>query len=174
MIETARLLLRPLTVDDFQSYIPLWQEELGPDGAPSRLPVLRPEEVWARLLRWIGHWSAYGFGPFVVIDRESGDLCGEVGFGYFHRSNGEAFDTAPEGMWKIDKAHRGKGFASESIEAVCIWLDQTLQAERSVCMIDPINTASRKLAERFGFRAYDEVTYRGDAVILFERAKRTG
>lgn len=171
MIETPHLSLRPHTIDDFQSYIPLWQEELGPDGAPSRLPVLRPEEVWARLLRWIGHWSVYGFGPFVVIERESGTICGEVGFGYFQRGNGPDFDSAPEGMWKIDAVHRGRGYAPEAMQATCTWFDREIKAERTVCMIDPVNAISRKLAGHMGFGEFAHIEYKGNPLILYERLR---
>ena len=169
MIVTDRLVLRPLSTDDFHAYIPLWQEELGPDGAPSRLPVLQPEEVWARLLRWIGHWTVYGFGPLVVIERQSGALCGEVGFGYFQRGNGSAFDSVPEAMWKIDAAHRGKGYAPEAMQTMCEWFDRAIEAERTVCMIDPVNLVSRKLAGRLGFTEFAQIEYKGNPLILYER-----
>jgi RimJ/RimL family protein N-acetyltransferase len=169
MIETSHLTLRPHTTDDLQAYATLWQEKLGHDGAPSRLPVLSEEEVWARILRWIGHWSVYGWGPFVAVDRASGAICGEIGFGYFHRGHGPGFDSFPEGMWKISAEHRGKGYAREAMEAAIVWFDRTVKAQRTVCMIDPTNEISRKLAGRLGFREYGNTEYKGNPLILFER-----
>nr|WP_299498880.1 GNAT family protein [uncultured Rhizobium sp.] len=174
MIDTTHLILRPHATDDLEAYVPLWQETLGHDAAPSRLPVLSEEEVWARLLRWIGHWSVYGFGPLAVIDKASGDLCGEVGFGYFRRGHGPAFDTVPEGMWKISATHRGKGFAREAMEAVCAWFDSAIRAERTVCMIDPTNAISCRLAGRLGFSVFAEAKYKGHPLLLYERLRGGG
>jgi RimJ/RimL family protein N-acetyltransferase len=169
MIDTEHLVLRPLNLHDLQAYAPLWQEKLGHDGLPSRLPVLSEEEVWGRILRWIGHWSVYGWGPFVAVDRASGEICGEIGFGHFRRGHGPTFDSVPEGMWKISIEHRGKGYASEAMEAATGWFDKTVKAERTVCMIDPTNAISRKLAGRLGFREYANAGYKGNPLILFER-----
>jgi RimJ/RimL family protein N-acetyltransferase len=169
MIETEHLILRPVNTDDLIGYMPLWQEEPGPDGAPSRLPVLTEEEVWARILRWTGHWAAFGFGPFVAVDRASNTLCGEIGFAYFHRGHGPAFDTSPEGMWKITAEYRGKGYAQEAMTATAEWFDRTVAAERTVCMIDPSNAVSRRLAAKLGFSEFAEAAYRGNPLILLER-----
>ena len=38
-----------------------------------------------------------------------------------------------------------------------------------VCIIDPDNTPSLRVAERCGFHEYARTTYKGEAIILLER-----
>lgn len=171
MIETERLTLRQHRIEDFESYVPLWTQRLsGPDGG-YRFPPLRDEDVWARLLRWIGHRHVFGFAPFLVFDRVSGQLCGEVGLGHFHRGNGPGFDEAPEVMWTIHPDFHGKGLASEAAAATLSWFDAQFPWRRIVCMIEPDNAASLKLAERFGFREFSRGVYKDRLNILLERLR---
>lgn len=37
------------------------------------------EDVWIRLLRSIGQWTLFGYGAWIVRDRATGVLLGEVG-----------------------------------------------------------------------------------------------
>ncbi|CAN7327855.1 GNAT family N-acetyltransferase [Rhizobium sp. LjRoot254] len=171
MIETQRLLLREHRIDDFAAYIPLWTQRLpGPDGG-FRFPPLWDEEVWARLLRWIGHRQVFGFAPFLAFDLASGRLCGEVGFGHFHRGNGPAFDGVPETMWTLHPDFHGEGLAGEAATAAIVWFDSHFPSPRTVCMIEPDNTASLRLAERFGFREFDRGEYKGSLNIFLERLR---
>lgn len=169
MIETSRLLLRPHRIDDFGGYSALWTQAPKRDDAPNAQP-LGEEETWARLLRMIGHWTIFGYGPFVVFDRMSGDIIGEAGFARYKRGNGPAFDGVPEALWRIDHRRHGEGFATEAMQAVAPWFDARQELVRTVAMIDLTNLASRRLAERLGFRAFANAIYRGNPVLLFERA----
>jgi len=174
MIETDHLLLREHRVDDFDAYIPLWTQRLaGLDGG-YRFPPLRDEDVWARLLRWIGHRHVFGFAPFLVFDLESGRLCGEVGFGHFHRGNGPGFDGVPEAMWTLHPDFHGRGLAGEAATAAIAWFDSHFPAPRTVCMIEPDNVASLTLAERFGFREFARGEYKGSRNILLQRLRNLG
>ncbi len=46
---------------------------------------LTEEESWARLLRYVGHWSLLGFGYWVVEEKTTGNFIGEVGFADYKR-----------------------------------------------------------------------------------------
>jgi RimJ/RimL family protein N-acetyltransferase len=60
---------------------------------------------------------------------------------------------------------QGRGFASESLTAAHDWIG----ARRTVCLIDPANGASIRLAERHGYQAFAEARYKGTPTRLFER-----
>ena len=170
MIETNRLLLRPHDVDDFGGYVQLWTQAPKPDDAPNAQP-LGEEESWARLLRMIGHWTAFRLRSISCHgSRCSGAVVGEVGFAQYMRGNGPAFDGVPEGMWRIDHRRHGSGIATEAMQAAAAWFDATQVSARTVAMIDLANMASRRLAERLGFRAFANAIYCGNPVLLFERA----
>jgi RimJ/RimL family protein N-acetyltransferase len=63
----------------------------------------------------------------------------------------------------------GQGFAGEAVTAVLAWADGVLRAPRTVCIIDPDNAASLRVAARAGFREVTRTTYKGGPTVLFER-----
>jgi RimJ/RimL family protein N-acetyltransferase len=164
-LQTARLLLRPHRVSDLDAYLRIWTEA---DASPFSFS-LDAENTWYRLLRWIGHWTHFGYGPFVLEDKASGALVGEAGFAHFHRGRGERFDSAPEAGWRLIQSRRGEGLAREAMQAACELFESTSRERRAVCMIDPGNHASLRLATRLGFVEYARDTYKQLPVLLLER-----
>ena len=53
--------------------------------------------------------------------------------------------------------------------AALAWVEQRLGAERSVCLIHVDNAASHRVADKLGYKAFAECTYRGYDALLFER-----
>ncbi|TKI07890.1 GNAT family N-acetyltransferase [Martelella alba] len=170
VIETPRLLLCRHSLELLAGYTAFWGA-LTPTSNTMPTPVpLDSEAAWSRLLRFIGHWTLLGFGPFIVIDKHDNRVIGEVGFAYFHRGNGAIFDEYPEAMWKIDYHYQGKGIASEAVRSAIVWFEEQRVAKRMVSMIDPRNTASLRIAMQCGFRQFDSTTYKNNPVLLFERS----
>jgi len=170
ILRTERLILRPHGMEAFERYAPMWLTQSMSGDQLSPLHVLSEEQVWARLLRWIGHWQVFGFGPFMVEKLDGGEICGEVGLGYFHRGHGARFDNAPEAMWKISNHCQGQGFAREAMSASLDWFNGIDISERVVCMIDPANLPSIILAEKLGFAEFGRQDYHGEELVLFERS----
>ncbi|PZP43813.1 MAG: N-acetyltransferase [Agrobacterium fabrum] len=168
-LTTARLVLRPHAIADEASYRRFWGADVPPIEGVTSLAPLDPEFAFARLLRFLGHWTVFGFGPFAVEERATGRIVGEVGFAHMRRGNGADFDGAPEAMWKIDGALAGKGIATEAVEAAIRWFDDSGISQRTVCMINPLNSPSLAIAARFGFRPFRDTTFRDSPVRLFER-----
>jgi len=165
-IETPRLLLRPHVLDDYNALCAMF-------GDPefyrlSGLTPQSPEDVWHRLLRYIGHWTAFGWGLFAIIDKETGRFVGETGLADFHRGLGPDFDLSPEAAWAIAPASHGKSYAQEAVLAAHDWFDAT-RPQRTVCIIDPINLPSQKVAAKLGYQPFGQTTYKGNNVIQYER-----
>jgi RimJ/RimL family protein N-acetyltransferase len=59
------------------------------------------EEVWARLLRYVGHWSMLGFGYWLVEEKTSEQFVGEVGFADYKREIEPSIDDVPEIGWVL-------------------------------------------------------------------------
>lgn len=164
-IDTARLSLRGHRLEDFPDCAAMWADfqvtrYIG--GRPSTA-----EEVWARLLRYIGHWALLGFGYWVVREKSTGRFVGEVGFADFKREIEPSFDGAPEAGWVLSPWAHGKGFATEAVRAAIAWGAERFEARRSVCIIDPDNHPSIRVAEKCGYTERARTTYKGDAVIVF-------
>jgi RimJ/RimL family protein N-acetyltransferase len=166
-IETERLLLRPHTIADFDDCAAMWGDANVTRHIGGR-PFTR-EEVWARLHRYVGHWVLLEFGYWHVSERGSNRFVGEVGFADFKRDIDPPFDGAPEAGWVLSPAAHGKGFATEAVRAALAWGEPRFPSPRTVCIIDPENAASIRVAGKCGYREYARTSYKGGPAILFER-----
>ena len=166
-IETSRLRLRAHAADDLSRSCTLWGNPavtLFIGGKPST-----PQQCWARILTYVGHWNLLGFGYWLVEDRVTGEFLGEVGFANFNRDLTPAFGTTPEVGWAFLPSAQGKGYAHEAVLAGLTWMEQNHPTEKVVCMIAPDNQPSLKLARKLGFEEFTRASYHGEATILFER-----
>ena len=89
-----------------------------------------------------------------------------------------ALGTSPDGAvtWHLPRTiglRKGKGFASEAVTAILAWGDQQASFERTVCMISTNNLPSLRIADKFGYRAFSDVIYKGNRDLLLERSLPT-
>jgi RimJ/RimL family protein N-acetyltransferase len=165
VLETPRLVLRGHRAGDLDDSLSLWSDPevtryIG--GKPSTR-----EEVWTRVLRYIGHWAALGFGFWHVRDRATDRFVGEVGIIELKRDLAISFDGAPEAGWVLAPWSHGRGYATEAMSAVLAWAGAA--HPRTVCIIDPPNLASRRVAAKLGYREIGQAEYKTTPVIVFER-----
>ncbi|WP_244488930.1 GNAT family N-acetyltransferase [Devosia sp. Root635] len=164
-LTTPRLTLRAHIAADFPACCTLWTD---PDvvrfigGRPNT-----PEEVWSRILRHAGHWQLLGYGYFLATTGDTGAVVGEFGLANFHRDITPSFGDTPEAGWAMLPQYQGRGLAREALAAILAWADRSMP--RTVCMIDPANTASLSLAGKLGYAQYASTTYKDHAMLLFER-----
>jgi RimJ/RimL family protein N-acetyltransferase len=166
-LTTARLTLRGHTIADFAESAAMWG-----DPEVTRYIGGRPfseEEAWARLLRYIGHWALLGFGYWVVRETATNRFVGEVGFVDYRREMTPPLAGAPEIGWVLAPAVHGHGFAAEAVGAILAWGETRFRGARTVCLIDPGNARSIRLAEKCGYRELIRTTYRGEPTIVLER-----
>lgn len=142
-LETARLLLRPPVLEDFEAWAlfqadPVVARFIG--GAQSR------EQCWRTFRTMVGAWALDGFAMFSVIEKSSGAWIGRVG------------PWMPGGWpgtevgWGLAQAAQGKGYAREAAIAAIDWAFAHLGWEEVIHVIDPANFPSRKVAEALGSR----------------------
>jgi RimJ/RimL family protein N-acetyltransferase len=167
-LHTERLQMRGPTHEDFSDSASMWgnpEVTLHIGGKPST-----HEESWWRLLRNIGHWAVMGFGYWVVREKATGRFVGEVGLADLQRTIEPSFAGAPEMGWVLAPSAHGKGYATEAVQAALGWARTRFGAEqRLVCLIDPGNTASLRVAEKAGFVEHARTLYHGEPVIQLER-----
>lgn len=167
MIETARLILRRPTLADLDPV-----HAMRSDPEVVRFvggKTLTREEAWHRLQRNAGHWSLLGYGLFTVVTRAGGVVVGEIGLIRAERGLGPSFDPFPEAAWILSREAHGRGYATEAAQAAHDWFMRTQPATRTVCIIDPRNAGSLKVAQKLGYRSFGSTCYHGDMVTMLER-----
>jgi len=167
VLETERLVLRPHVDADFAACLALWTDPNVTRFIGGRASTR--EEVWARILRYIGHWSTLGYGYWAICDKSTGRVMGEAGFADMKRDLTPPFGDAPEAGWVLAPSAHGRGLATEAMRAAIAWLEAARGRERTVCMIDPGNMPSIRVAEKLGYREYTRAPYKDHTTILFER-----
>ncbi|MBB4146193.1 RimJ/RimL family protein N-acetyltransferase [Rhizobium rhizoryzae] len=128
---------------------------------------LNEKEAWSRLLMYMGHWSAYGYGFFAVFDRATGDYLGETGLAQFRRGIGSAFDDLDEAGWVFTRRAHGRGIAYEAASAVHVWYEQRWP-KPTYCLVPAENPPSFRLADKLGYRKREDIQVMDD-VTLMER-----
>ena len=166
-LESARLILQPHVCEDFSEVAALWR-----DPEVTRFIGGRPfgaEESWTRLLRYIGHWAALGFGYWTIRERDSGRFVGEVGLAEYRREIEPGFNGAPEIGWALAPSAWGRGYAVEAVRTALAWADVRFGGARTVCIISPENTASIVVAQKCGYALTGTALYRGADIQVYAR-----
>jgi len=127
------------------------------------------QQVWSKILAYAGHWALNGYGLWAVEERETGRLVGELGFADFRRKIKPTLGSAPEAGWVFASAAHGKGYATEALKAALRWADRRFR--RTVCIIDPGNAASARVAEKCGFKMLRRAKYRGEPTVVYSRPR---
>jgi RimJ/RimL family protein N-acetyltransferase len=163
-LETDRLRLRPLGLQDLDAYVAFWQDPAVVrfiSGSP-----LPREQSWRRLIGMAGHWQLMGFGFFAIEEKCSGQLIGEAGFQEMRRDLHPTIEGTLETGWGILPAFQGKGYATEAGFAAMDWAERTHPALDYSCIISPENRPSLNLARKLGFVADVTATYMGKPVVI--------
>lgn len=168
ILETPRTRMRPHRLEDFDGVYSLWS-----DPAVTRYIAAEPlsrEDTWYRFLRGMGHWHALSCGYWLVEDRETGDVLGEVGFADFKREIEHSHHGRPEIGWLFGGKVQGKGYARETVAAALDWGRRNLVSDRTFCVINAKNSPSIKVADHFGFRETTRTDYKDKQVVVYERS----
>ncbi|WP_244209543.1 GNAT family N-acetyltransferase [Rathayibacter festucae] len=150
-IETERLLLRPLSLDDAEDHA----RYQGDAEAVRylRWPARTPEESRAHLAVRLPSDRLAADGDVVVlaIVPRSGPFAGRV-VGDLTLIATSTEQAGVEIGWVLHPEAQGRGFATEAARALIDLAFDRLGAHRVVAQLDARNTASARLCERLGLR----------------------
>ena len=166
-LDTERLTLRGPRREDLADSLAMWSDPDVVRTIPAQ--PFSEEDVWTRLLRYVGHWQLMGFGYWMVREKASGRYVGEVGFADYKRALDPPFGGAPEIGWVLAAWSHGRGFATEAGRAAIEWGEQHFGRVRTVCLIHPENPRSLRVAEKLGYREYARGSYKGHTAVMLER-----
>ena len=163
-VETARLSLVPLGVRWCDEVLAMHHDPkvaywLFLDAPPTR------EQQSARLAANETLWAERGYGLFAVLEKPTDKFVGRVG----------ALLTPETGRieiaWTTVSAVHGKGYASEAAKASIDYTFAHSNLPDLDCYLRPDNHASRRVAEKVGFR-YQDTRWLYDRVLRFYKMPR--
>jgi RimJ/RimL family protein N-acetyltransferase len=166
--ETERLILRQPTRDDRSFYHAHFiQPEVERWLRPPPLPPFNAGALDELVEGDCTHWHDHGFGPWLLIERESGRFAGRGGL---HWTTVE--DTAMvELAWSIEPSLHNRGYATEMAMAAADSARE-LGFEQLIALVLPANLPSRRVAEKVGFKQNNQVEHAGLPHLLCRLAVR--
>lgn len=142
--ETQRLKIREITVEDVPRLYELYSDERITRYMEPLFSDLEKElEYTKAYIENVYHF--YGYGMWVIVLKESGELIGRVGLEYK-----EGFDRLELGFM-LGMAYQHHGYAYEACEAVLRYGREELGENCFCAFVNENNTASIRLCERLGF-----------------------
>lgn len=145
ILETSRLLLRPLTLDDLDALARLYRD---PDIRRFFPEGILTEAQTKEELDWIinVYYGQYGFGLWATVHKTMGQFIGRCGLIPWTLEGRQEVEVA----YMLDKAYWGQGLATEVAQAIRDYGFTQLGLSRLICLIDPDHTASQRVAEKIG------------------------
>jgi RimJ/RimL family protein N-acetyltransferase len=141
--------LRPPVLDDVDAITEACQDPEIPRW--TRVPAPYTRKHAAEFVdRSARTWKQGTDAPFVIVDAETRELLGAIGV---HRFGGE--NDGPEVGYWLRREARGRGIATRALRLVTDWAGKELGA-RLLLQADVRNLASRRVAEKAGFRFVGE------------------
>lgn len=145
ILETERLLLRRLVMDDLAELFVLYSDpeirQYFPEG------VLNYKDTQEEL-EWFlnGHPRHPELGLWATIHKETGKFIGRCGLLPWMIDDALEVEVA----YLLDKAYWGQGLATEAAQGILQYGFEQLKLSRMICLIDPENIASQRVAEKTG------------------------
>lgn len=144
LFETPRLFVRKCTIEDVDGL----QKILG-DPEVMRFSLKGPldrEGIADYLKGMLSHYEKFGFGLWVLISKEKGELIGLAGL--INQTLDDCECT--ELIYRVAKDYWGSGIATEAARAIKEFAFIKLGLDRLVSIIEPENSRSKKVAEKIG------------------------
>ncbi len=166
ILETERLILRRLVMADLEALFALYRDpeirRYFPDG------TLTYEETREEL-EWFlnGHPHHPELGLWATIYKPNNQFIGRCGLLPWTLEERKEVEVA----YLIDKAYWRQGLGREAAQAIAHYGFNTLGLPRLICMIDPANEASQKVARGLGMVLEKDMEDEMGPYLLFAKNK---
>ena len=145
ILETKRLFLRRQVSEDLDA---LWALYCDPAITKYIPDAPRSREEAREELEWHmhGHPRYPELGLWAAIHKESGKFIGRCGLLPWTIDGQRAVEVA----YTINREYWGQGLATEAARGILDYGFTKLNLSRLICLIDPENIASQRVAEKIG------------------------
>jgi RimJ/RimL family protein N-acetyltransferase len=139
-LETGRLTLRPMRMDDWPAYLDLMR------SSRSRFMGGPHDEgaAWGMFCQDVAQWPLMDHGALMFDERETGRCLGQVGI-----NHGPLFPEHELG-WFVYEHAEGRGYAFEAASALRDWAKHIRRLPELVSYMDADNHRSARLAIKLG------------------------
>ena len=144
ILETERLVIRKLSYEDFEKLSEILKDI---DVMYAWEHSFTDDEVKEWIDRNISRYVNEGTGYFSLIEKNTGELAGQVGLHYSTVNEKRILELG----YIIMKKHWNKGYAFESAKILISFAFDILNEKEVYALIRPENYRSAKLAEKLGF-----------------------
>lgn len=144
MLETERLILRPMTDADVEEVFRMRRDDEIMRFIREPVASRREAEDWIKMIS--SRWAKDRIGFCGVIEKQSGKFAGWCGLWQLKESR------EIEVGYAIVKDFWRKGFASEAANAFLAYGFNELSFEKIVAVARPENAGSRAVMEKIGMR----------------------
>jgi ribosomal-protein-alanine N-acetyltransferase len=162
LIRTARLRLRPVSLEDLDALYSIWTDpevrEFFWDGE-----VISREKAEAGVREAMGDFARYGLGLWVATEGE--DVVGFCGLRPLDYAQGV------EILYGFAPSHWGRGFATEAAAAMLRYGFEEVGLDRILGIADRENAASRRVLEKIGMRFEGETLHEGRQEARYSAAR---
>lgn len=159
ILYTERLVLRMMNGGDLDAFARIH----GDDETMKYLTGkgMTREEAYRGMATLIGQWQVRGYGMWGVVERETGDFVGRVGF--YHPEGWPGFELA----WTIARDRWGRGYAPEAARRALQYAFEDLGQKHVISLIHPDNAASIAVAKKIGETHEGETEVMGRRVLVY-------
>ena len=145
--ETERLVLRPMTLDDYA-----FMRELDTDPKVCRYlghgRTKTPDETAEIIKKNLNHYQEHGLSLYLVEEKVSGKPIGRSGLIPWQLETGFHWEVG----YTFAHTHWGKGYATEAARFLARYAFESLKANHVISLIHPHNTSSIHVAKKIGMK----------------------
>jgi len=162
ILETERLVLRRLTMDDLDDLFALYH---GPDVRKYYSEGIPSYEETKQELDWMINtcYVQYGFGMWATIEKSSDRFIGRCGLTPMDIEGHEEIEVG----YMLSKDYWGQGLATEAAQAILEYGFEQVGLSRLICVINPGNLASSKVAVKIGMKLEIDGDVNGEPTLLY-------
>ena len=143
MLETERLIMRPLVESDIDEIFAMRSDE-------DIMRFIREPQGRNESLDWIklvsARWDTEKLGFCAVVEKRTGRFLGWCGIWRLKETNELEIGYA------IEKTYWGKGFATEAAAKFIEYAFENIKPDKIVAVAEPENLASRRVMEKIGMK----------------------
>ena len=144
ILETERCVVKEFSMEYLDELFELYAGEGMTEYVEPLYPYEQEKEYQQAYIRYM--YGFYGYGMWIVCEKNTGKLIGRAGIEYREELFGE-----PELGYLIGVPYQRKGYAAEVCRAILAYAKEELEMAEICCLIEEGNRVSEYFAKKLGF-----------------------